>query len=437
MTTMRIPRRQFLMSSGAAALGAAGAVLANPKRGQGYYVAQASGPETTGIRLGYLPILEAAPLIIAKEKGLFTKHGMPDVEVLKQASWAAARDNVEIGSAGGGIDGGQWQMPMPHLITEGMITKENTKIPMYVLLQTSTHGNGIAIASKHLGKGLDVNASKAVQYIAELKSKDTPFTAAFTFPRANQELWIRLWLAGSDINPDDVKLIVVPPAQTVANMQTGIMDGFSTGDPWPYRIAAENIGFMAALTAQLWPDHPEEYLAIRADWVDKNPIATKALLKAIMEAQQWLDQDSNRPEAIEILSKRNYLNISPEILTPPFEGRYIMGDGRPDIQDKMMGPLFWKDGRGSVSYPYKSHDLWFLVENVRWGYLPANTDLQAIVDKVNREDIWREAAKELGVAEADIPSSTSRGVETFFDGTKFDPNNTKAYLDSLKFKNLA
>lgn len=433
MSATRIPRRQFLMASGAAALGAAGAVLANPK--QGYYVAQASGPETQTIRLGYLPILEAAPLIIAKEKGFFAKHGMPNVEVLKQASWGAARDNLEIGSAGGGIDGGQWQMPMPHLFSEGFITKGNVKIPMYVLLQTSTHGNGIAIANKHLGKGLGVNAAAAVPYIKELKAKNTPFTAAYTFPRANQELWIRLWLAGNGIDPEDVKLIVVPPAQTVANMKTGIMDGFSTGDPWPYRIAAEDIGFMAALTAQLWPNHPEEYLAIRADWVDKHPRATKALLKAIMEAQQWLDQDSNRPEAIKILSARNYLNVAPEILTPPFQGRYVMGDGRPDIQDKKMGPLFWKDSQGSVSYPYKSHDLWFLVENVRWGYLPATMDLQGIVNRVNREDLWREAAKELGVS--DIPTSPSRGVETFFDGTQFDPNNPKAYLDSVKFKKLA
>ena len=103
----------------------------------------AQKPEITKVKLGYVPIVEAAPLIIAKEKGFFAKYGMTDVELSKQASWGSARDNVEIGSAGGGIDGGQWQMPMPHLITEGLITKGNQKIPMYVLAQLNTHGNGI------------------------------------------------------------------------------------------------------------------------------------------------------------------------------------------------------------------------------------------------------------------------------------------------------
>ena len=92
---------------------------------------------------------------------------------------------------------------------------------------------------------------------------------------------------------------------------------------------------------------------------------------------------------------------------------------------------FWKDG---ASYPFKSHDSWFLAENIRWGKFAPDTDIKALVDKVNREDLWREAAKDLGVGEADIPASTSRGVETFFDGKVFDPENPSAYLDSLAIK---
>ncbi|MFM9156578.1 MAG: ABC transporter substrate-binding protein, partial [Dolichospermum sp.] len=113
-------------------------------------------PETTKAKLGYIPIVESAPLIIAQEKGFFAKYGMTEVELSKQASWGSARDNLEIGSQGGGIDGGQWQMPMPHLITEGKITKGNKPIPMYVLAQLVTHGNAIAIANKHLGKGISL-----------------------------------------------------------------------------------------------------------------------------------------------------------------------------------------------------------------------------------------------------------------------------------------
>ncbi|WP_017652997.1 CmpA/NrtA family ABC transporter substrate-binding protein [Fortiea contorta] len=450
-------RRKFIITAGASASavflkgclgnppdGSAGGGAQSPSAAQPVAnISPEQAPETAAIKLGYIPIIESAPLIIAKEKGLFAKYGMSNVELAKQASWGAARDNLEIGSAGGGIDGGQWQMPMPHLITEGLITKGNQKIPMYVLAQLVTHGNGIAIASKHQGKGIGLQLAGAKSLFSQLKSS-TPFTAAFTFPHVNQDLWIRYWLAAGGIDPDaDVKLLTVPAAQTVANMKTGTMDAFSTGDPWPYRIVKDKIGFLAALTAEIWKNHPEEYLAIRADWVDKNPKATKAILKAVMEAQQWLDNFDNRKEAAQILAGRNYFNLnSPEILADPYQGKYDMGDGR-KIDDKSLAALYWKDAKGNVSYPYKSHDLWFITENVRWGFLPkdyiANNAAKAkeLINKVNREDIWKEAAKELGIAAADIPTNTSRGVEEFFDGVKFDPEKPEEYLKSLKIKKVA
>lgn len=445
-------RRKFLLTAGASA----GAVLLKgclgnpPEPGGGNAQTQSAvqpianlspeqTPETKKVKLGYIPIVESAPLIIAKEKGFFAKYGMSEVELSKQASWGSARDNVEIGSAGGGIDGGQWQMPMPHLITEGIITKGNQKIPMYVLAQLNTHGNGIAIASKHQGKGVSLQLAGAKSLFSQLKSTNTPFTAAQTFPAVNQDFWIRYWLAAGGIDPDaDIKLLTVPAAQTVANMKTGTMDAFSTGDPWPYRIVKDKIGFLAALTAEIWKNHPEEYFAMRADWVDKNPKATKALLKGIMEAQQWLDNFENRKEAAQILGGRNYFNLPAEILEGPYQGQYDMGDGR-KIDDKSMAAYYWKDEKGNVSYPYKSHDMWFITESVRWGFLPKDylTKAKALIDKVNREDIWKEAAKEAGIAAADIPKSTSRGVEEFFDGIKFDPENPEAYLKSLKIKKVS
>jgi bicarbonate transport system substrate-binding protein len=448
-------RRKFLLTAGASAVGSVllkGCLGNPPDSVTGRTQAQttpsatpaaninpAEAPETSKVKLGYLPIVEAAPLIIAQEKGFFAKYGMTQVDLGKQASWGAMRDNTEISSKGGGVDGGQYQMPMPHLITEGRITKGNQKIPMYVLAQLITHGNGIALATKHKGKGIEKDLSKGGKGLFDqLKSAKTPFTAAYTFPQVNQDFWIRYWLAAGGIDPDnDVKLLTVPSAQTVANMKTGTMDAFSTGDPWPYRIVGDKIGFLATLTAEIWKNHPEEYFALRADWVDKHPLATKALLKGIMEAQQWLDNFDNRKEAAEILAGRNYFNLPASVLIDPYMGKYDMGDGRV-IDDKKMAAYYWKDEKGSVSYPYKSHDLWFLTESVRWGFLPADTlkNAKTLIDKVNREDIWKEAAKEAGIAAADIPTSTSRGVEEFFDGIKFDPENPEAYLKSLKIKKV-
>lgn len=394
-------------------------------------------PETSTIQLGFAPIFEAVPLIIAKEKGFFAKYGMTDVQLAKQANWGAARDNVEIGSAGGGIDGGQWQMPMPYLISEGLITKNNNKIPMYVLAMLSTQGNGVAIAKTQAGKNIGLDMSKAKEYILGLKQAGTPFRAAYTFPKANQDFWIRYWLAAGGINPDeDVNLLTVPAAQTVANMKTGTMEAFSTGDPWPARIVKDDIGFTAALTAQIWEAHPEEYLAIRADWVDKHPKATKALLKGLMEAQQWCDLPENRAAIAYILSRPSYCNVPRETLEPALKGEYALGDGQTDINDFNLAVHYWKTDKGSVSYPYKSLDLWFLTESVRWGFLPPATldNAQDLIAKVNRSELWLEAAKEAGINATDMPTSDSRGVETFFDGTTFDPENPQAYLDSLAIK---
>ena len=446
----KFSRRRFLVTAGASAASSVllKGCLGNPPSTASNATTEAAqtpaanltpeqAPETTKAKLGYIAIIESAPLIIAKEKGFFAKYGMTDVDVSKQANWGSARDNVEIGAAGGGIDGGQWQMPMPYLISEGKITKGNQKIPMYVLAQLNTQGNGIAVANIHKGKGLGLKLDGTKSFFDGLKSSNKKFKAAYTFPGANQEFWIRYWAAAGGIDPDaEMELLTVPAAQTVANMKTGTMDAFSTGDPWPYRIVADKIGFMSALTAEIWKNHPEEYLAMRADWVDKNPKATKAILKGLMEAQKWCDDFNNREELSQILSQRDYFNVPKDVLLEPFMGKYDMGERT--IDDKSMAAYYWKDEKGSVSYPYKSHDLWFLTESVRWGLLPPDTldTAQALIDKVNREDLWKEAAKEAGIADADIPTSTSRGVEEFFDGIKFDPENPKAYLQSLKIKKV-
>jgi bicarbonate transport system substrate-binding protein len=443
-------RRKFLTTAAASAVGGVllKGCLGNPPDTTSETTAAVTAidlspemmPETPKVKLGYIPIVEAAPLIVAKEKGFFAKYGMSEVEVSKQANWASARDNVLIGSDGGGIDGGQWQMPMPHLITEGIIT-DGRKLPMYVLAQLNTHGNGIAIASMHQGKNIGLDISNSVDYIKGFnQTQGRKFKAAYTFPNANQDFWIRYWFAAGGVDPDkDIDLLAVPPAETVQGMRNGTMDAFSTGDPWPYRIITEDIGFMATLTSEIWKFHPEEYLALRADWVDKNPKATKALLKGLMEAQQWIDETNNREAVIQIVAGRNYFNIPEDILQSPYQGNYKMGDGKAEIADKNMGPLYWKDGLGNVSYPYQSHDLWFLTESIRWGFhrdaIPDIDTAKKLVDKVNREDLWREAAKEAGF-EADIPQSTSRGIGKFFDGKQFDPNNPEAYLKSLDIKQV-
>ena len=391
------------------------------------------------VSLGFLPILEAAPLVIGVEKGFFAKHGL-DVKLSKQANWGAARDNVVLGSAGGGIDGGQWQLPMPQMITEGALTN-GKKVPMYILAMLMSQGNGIAAANSVKDGNLSVDLKKSSPgFFDTFKQKEgRKFRAAYTFPKANQEFWIRYWLAANGVDPDKaVELLTVPTPETLQGMRNGSMEAFSTGDPWPSRIARDQIGYLAATTSQIWKSHPEEFLAVRADWVDQNPKATVALLKGLIEAQMWLDKPENKTEAAAILSSRKWYNVPQPVLEEALKGQYKIGADSTPINDPSLGPLYWNSDRGVISYPYKSLTLWFLIEGLRWKFYPGTVDsieqAKALNNKVTRDDLWKQAAQAVGVPSKDIPTSSSRGKETFFDGTVYDPENPQAYLDSLKIK---
>ncbi|NES97708.1 MAG: ABC transporter substrate-binding protein [Desertifilum sp. SIO1I2] len=393
----------------------------------------ADSPEVTGAKLGFIALTDAAPLIIAREKGMFAKYGMPDVEVLKQASWGTTRDNLELGSTGGGIDGAHILTPMPYLMALGTVTQQ--PVPMYILARLNYNGQGIQLSNnyKDLGVGIDAKALKD-GFAREKANGRNDLKAAMTFPGGTHDLWIRYWMSAAGINPDtDVSTIVVPPPQMVANVKVNNMEAFCVGEPWPLQTVNQGIGFMAATTGELWKDHPEKAFAMRADWVDSNPKAAKALLMAVMEAQQWCDQAENKEEMCQILAKREWFRVPFDDIIDRSLGKYDYGTGRVEDFSNSLVMKYWRD---NASYPYKSHDLWFLTENIRWGYLKPDTDTQAIIDKVNREDLWREAAQTMGVPAAQIPSSPSRGVETFFDGVTFDPENPEAYLRRLEIKKV-
>jgi nitrate/nitrite transport system substrate-binding protein len=385
----------------------------------------------TTAKLGFIALTDAAPLIIAKEKGLFAKYGMTGVEVLKQASWPVTRDNLELGSGGGGIDGAHILSPMPYFMTLGTITKTKQPVPMYILARLNTQGQAISLANTYKDAKVQLKSDPLKEAFAKAKSGGKEIKAAITFPGGNHDLWTRYWLASGGIDPtQDVSVIPVPPPQMVANMKVGSMEMFCVGEPWNAQLVNQKLGYSALVTGQLWKNHPEKAFTVRKDWADKNPKAALALLKAVLEAQRWCDDPANKEEMVKIISDRQYLKVPPEDILGRLQGKVDFGDGR-TLDDPDLAMKFWRD---NASYPYKSHDLWFLTEDIRWGFLPASTDTKKIIDEVNREDLWKAAAQAIGVPAAEIPTSTSRGVETFFDGVKFDPENPKAYLDSLKIK---
>ncbi|MBU2333810.1 MAG: ABC transporter substrate-binding protein [Gammaproteobacteria bacterium] len=390
--------------------------------------------ETSKAKLGFIALTDAAPLFVAAEKGFFAKYGMTEVEVLKQSSWGTTRDNLVLGSAKNGIDGAHILTPMPYLISAGIVTPNNQPVPMSILARLNLSGQCISVGEEYrdLKIGLDSTPFKAA--LEAKKASGKKVSAAMTFPGGTHDLWMRYWLAAGGIDPNaDINTIVVPPAQMVANMKVGSMDTFCVCEPWNAQLINQKIGYTANTTGELWHNHPEKAFALRSDYVATNPNAAKALTMAIMEAQQFCEKPENKEEVAKICSQRKWIGAPYKDIVDRMKGNFAYGTGKV-IENHPEQMRYWDD---HASYPFQSHDLWFLTENKRWGYLPADFDSQALIAKVNREDIWRAAAGELNLPAELIPASTSRGVEKFFDGKVFDPENPQAYLDSLTIKAMA
>jgi nitrate/nitrite transport system substrate-binding protein len=413
-------RRKFIVTAGAVT---AGTVVVNAL--PSYVSAAQVKPETNKAKLGFIALTDSAPLLIAEEKKLFDKYGMTGVEVVKQTSWATTRDNLELGSDKGGIDGAHVLTPIPYLMSMGRITKGNQPVSVQILARINTNGQGITVSKEFASLKLGVNSAPLKPAVMAAKAKGK-MKMAMTFPGGTHDLWLRYWLAAGGIDPDnDVNLITIPPPQMVANMETNAMDVFCVGEPWNDRAISKKIGYSAVTTGELWRNHPEKSFAMRGEWIKKNPKAAQAITMAIQEAQVWCDNPANKQEMCSILSQSKYVNAPVADILERIRGTFDMGNGRV-LKNSPLVMKFWADG---ASYPHKSHDTWFLTELIRWGKLPANTNIAGTVGSVNREDIWKAAAAAIGQR-----PPAPRGVETLFDGVKFDPKNPQAYLSSLKIK---
>ncbi|HEY5216758.1 MAG TPA: ABC transporter substrate-binding protein, partial [Pseudolabrys sp.] len=335
---------------------------------------------------------------------------------------------------GNGIDGAHILTPMPYLISAGKVTQNNVPTPMYILARLNLDAQAISVAKEYADLKLGVDASPLKAALEKKKAAGKSVKAAMTFRGGTHDLWIRYWLAAGGIDPDkDIETIVVPPPQMVANMKVGTMDCFCVGEPWNLQLIHQGIGYTAVNTGEIWSKHPEKSLGMRAAWVDKYPNAANAILMAVMEAQQWADKMDNKAELAAIMGKRQWMNCPVEDILDRSSGNYDYGIPGKVVANSPHIMKYWRD---HASYPFQSHELWFLTEDTRWGKYEAGFDAKALIKKVNREDLWRDAAKSLGVAAADIPASTSRGKETFFDGKVFDPENPAAYLKSLAIKRV-
>ncbi|HWB07502.1 MAG TPA: CmpA/NrtA family ABC transporter substrate-binding protein [Verrucomicrobiales bacterium] len=409
MTTNLNPssRRRFLRRSALATL-AAGLPLG--WRGSAW---ASDGPETTDIKLGIIALTDCSSIVIAHEKGLFKKFGINST-VSKGASWAAIRDSLSTGD----IQATHMLLGMPIASTMGLggVPKKPLIVPWII------NRNGQAITLKKELAGKVAGDPKKLKPLADAaKAAGTPMTFAMTFPPGTHAMWIRYWLAAGGVHPGDaaganadINLITIPPAQMVANMKVGKMDGFCVGEPWNARAIAEEIGFTAITTQGIWKDHPEKVCAFTEEFASKNPKTVKAVLKALHEASVWLDKMDNRAEGAKIVSGVNYINCPPETILGRLQGKYLFGDGR-----KLKDPGYMVFSDRNCNYPQAKFGTWWLTQLRRWGFTDGAPEYSAVTRQVMRTDIYEEAMKEIGFKHGGADLKPER----FFDGGVFDPNS--------------
>ncbi len=333
------------------------------------------------------------------------KYGINST-VSKGANWAAIRDALSSGD----IQATHMLIGMPIASTMGLLG--SPKKPMIIPWILNRNGQSITLKADLKGKvAADPKALKPL--VEAAKKAGEPMTFAMTFPPGTHAMWMRYYLGAGGINPDkDVALITIPPAQMVANMKVGKMDGYCVGEPWNARAVVEGIGFTSVNTQDIWKDHPEKVCAFTAEFADKNPKTVKAVLKALHEASVWLDKMENRPEQCEIVCKATYINCPPDIILGRLQGHYDFGDGR-----KTEDPNYMIFSDRNCNYPQPKYAKWFLTQFRRWGMVDGPPDYEGIAKQVMRTDLYEEAMKEIGYKHGGL----NNDPETLFDGKTFDP----------------
>jgi nitrate/nitrite transport system substrate-binding protein len=414
--TGNLDRRQFFKQTIAGAFGAAAMLNILPAGMRSMaYAAGSDAPEITEVKIGFIPLTDCAPVVVAAEMGFDKKYGIK-ITPSKEASWAAIRDKTVNG-----------ELHASHVLY-GLIYGVQMGIggqqkDMSILMTLNHNGQGITLSNQLKDKG--VKDGKSLKRVMENENRD--FTFAQTFPTGTHAMWLNYWLAANGINPvKDVKNIVVPPPQMVANMRIGNMDGYCVGEPWNARAIYDKLGYTVATTQDIWTDHPEKVIGTTADFVAKNPNTARAIIMAILDASKYIDATANRAKVAELISTKSYVNAPKDVILGRFLGEYDNGIGKKWKDPNYM--KFYNDG--AVPFPYLSDGMWFMTQHKRWGMLKSDPDYLAVAKKVNQIELYKQAASQVG---ASIPKSEMRASK-LMDGVTWDGSNPAAYAAGFKIK---
>lgn len=409
-------RRDFFRTSAAGAFGAAALMGLVPNSIKtNAWAAGSDEPEITEVKIGFIPLTDCAPIVVAAEMGFDKKYGIKIIPQ-KQASWAAIRDKT----VNGELHASHVLYGLVYGVQMGIGGQQKD---MKVLMNLDHNGQAITLSNGLKDKG--VKDGKTLKRLLDNENRDYIF--ANTFPTGTHAMWLNYWLAANGINPvTDIKSIVVPPPQMVANMRIGNMDGFCVGEPWGARAIADKVGFTVTTTQDIWLDHPEKVLGTTAEFVAKNPNTARAMIAAILEACKYIDAVENRAKVAKLISGKAYVNTSEEVIAGRFVGDYDNGIGKKWKDPNYM--KFYQDG--TVNFPYLSDGMWFLTQHKRWGLLKADPDYLSVATKVNEIKLYSEAAGLVGAA---IPKDHMRSSK-LMDGIVWDGKNPAAYAAGFKIK---
>ena len=377
-------------------------------------------PAKEPIKLGFIPLTDCSPIVMAKELGLFAKYGV-EVIVTKETSWANVRDKLITGE----LDGAHCLYTMPFSVYTGVGGKAGDE--MKIAMMISSNGQAITLSKDFCGKVKFRNMKNIAPVVAAKIKAEKEVTFAMTFPGGTHDLWLRNWLAVAGVNQQTVKIITIPPPQMVANMKVGNMDGYSVGEPWNGVGVKQGIGFTQIASQDIWKDHPEKALVVNKTFSETRREDLKNVMKAIMEACIWLDNPANRKKAAGVIGKAPYVNAPADVIEARLMGNYELGcdQGMQVYTDDYM--LFHK--KGMVNLPRKSYAIWAMAQFVRFGYLKTEPDYKTIADKLILSDLYKEVATEMKVK---VPDDDMKPFSITIDKTVFDPLKPSEYLKIAK-----
>ncbi len=408
--------------------------------------------EKEELKFGFIKLTDMAPLAIAYEKGYFEDEGLY-VTLEPQANWKVLLDRVIDGE----LDGAHMLAGQPLGATIGF----GTQADVVTAFSMDLNGNGITVSNEiwaqmkqyvpkdASGKPIHpIKADALKPVVQKYKSEGKAFKMGMVFPVSTHNYELRYWLAAGGIHPGfysktditgqidaDALLSVTPPPQMPATMEAGTIYGYCVGEPWNQQAVFKGIGVPVVTDYEIWKNNPEKVFGVSKQWADENPNTHIALVKALIRAAQWLDEnnDANRPEAVEILSRSEYVGADYEVIANSMTGTFEYEKG-----DKRELPDFNVFYRYFATYPYYSDAIWYLTQMRRWGQITEEKPdswYQEVAKKVYLPEVYLAAAKELlaegKIARQDIPwdSTGYRAPQThFIDNISYDGNKPNEYL---------